>query len=277
MLKLRNGVRPAEAGRRIRDLGQRGRNIATSSAGTDVARHQNDYLAWVSEAESHLRNVFTDPGTWTDLYTDAHWHARRVGATSPRWSELINNEIENQAGRLDGLANRLNDFAELLSRAPGTFVVVDTNVLLHGLLPEQVDWGSVAAVKPIRLVLPLRVVDELDEKKWARRPDLADRARRLLSQLWVQVGPEAGAPVQLSDSVTVEVPRDDEERRRNIDADFEILDLCRAFRGAAADVILVSFDTGMLLRGAARGLRVVQMPAKYLRKPTTGEPGSTGS
>ena len=61
--------------------------------------------------------------------------------------------------------------------------------------------------------------------------NLADRARRLLSQLRAQLAPTAGGPVHIRERVTIEVPVEDGPRRRTIDADFEILETCREFEG----------------------------------------------
>jgi len=156
--------------------------------------------------------------------------------------------------------------ADRLVAAPGQLTVIDTHVLLHFLPPDQVDWPAVIGAPTVRLVLPLRVVEELDEKKYTARDDLADRARRLLSQLRTQLAPTAGAPTPLRAGVTIEVPVDDGPRPRTVDADHEILDTCRELGLGGQPVVLVTNDTGMALRAGSAGVRVVPMPEQYLRR-----------
>jgi predicted ribonuclease YlaK len=151
--------------------------------------------------------------------------------------------------------------------------VLDTNVLLHFQPPDQVDWPAVVGTPEGRLVLPLRVVEELDEKKYTARDNLADRARRLLSQLQTQLATSAGGPTPLRENVTIEVPVDDGPRRRTLDADQEILDTCRELQSGGQGVTLVTDDTGMNLRGTAQGTRVVAMPETYLRRKPKPESG----
>ena len=125
--------------------------------------------------------------------------------------------------------------------------VLDTNVLLHYQPPDKVNWQEVVKESQIRLVLPLRVIEELDEKKYLAREQLADRARRLLSQLWSLLKDNAGAPVMLN--------------------------LCRDLQSVKQLVVLVTGDTGMSLRAASYGICVVSMPERYrrIRRPSNGD------
>jgi hypothetical protein len=219
--------------------------------------------------------VFTDSSTWSRLYGRRYWHIRTVDRESARAMELINDEAKEQASWLEELADRLTQLADRLSAAPGQLTVLDTNILLHFEPPDQIDWKEVVGRPEVRLVLPLRVVEELDEKKYTARDNLSDRARRLLSALRSQLAPTAGGPVGLREGVTIEVPIDDGPRARTLDADQEILDVCRELRSGGGPVVLVSADTGMWLRATALGIEVVSMPDRYLRSkprpPSAGD------
>lgn len=71
--------------------------------------------------------------------------------------------------------------------------------------------------------------------------------------------------------MTIEVPVDDGPRRRTLDADQEILDVCRELQYGGQEVVLVTDDTGITLRAWPWRLRVVAMPEAYLRrKPELG-------
>lgn len=58
--------------------------------------------------------------------------------------------------------------------------MVDTNVLLQFQPPDQINWTELLHVAAVRLVIPLRVIEELDTKKHGRSQKLSERARELL-------------------------------------------------------------------------------------------------
>jgi len=120
----------------------------------------------------------------------------------------------------------------------------------------------------VRLVIPLRVLEELDEKKYTARDDKADWARRLLRMLWTALGSAKGGPVPIAEGgrVTVEVPVDGRARRRTVDADQEVIDTCETIRRVGGSVVLVTGDYGMAIRASALGITVEMMPEKYLRR-----------
>jgi predicted ribonuclease YlaK len=60
----------------------------------------------------------------------------------------------------------------------GHIAVLDSNVLLHHLPPDQVNWQAATERPLVRLILPLRVVEELDSKKYGPSDRLRERARR---------------------------------------------------------------------------------------------------
>jgi predicted ribonuclease YlaK len=138
--------------------------------------------------------------------------------------------------------------------------------LLHFEPPKNVDWLEIVGTKAARLILPLRVVEELDMSKYRQRDEIAKRARALLSQLWKLLESTSGGPVKIREGVTIEVPVDDGPRQRALDADKEILDQCLMLKALGKPPILMSDDVGLSIRATARGVRVVAMPEKYLRK-----------
>jgi predicted ribonuclease YlaK len=72
--------------------------------------------------------------------------------------------------------------------------------------------------RSVRLVIPLRVAEELDEKKYARRNSLASVARSILPWLEQVVGTK-GDPGLVREGVTAEVLIEPAPRRRLRDAD----------------------------------------------------------
>ena len=243
-------------------------------AGSGVSGPQSKYVAEVEVIEAQLRTVFTDPDVWNHLYGERYWAIRSLTSSSIRPMPLIGGAVQDQIRHVERLMDRVVRLRDRLAAAPGPITVLDTNVLLHYLPPSQIDWTEVVKKDAARLVLPLRVVEELDIKKYQARDDLADRSRRLLSDLWRILAPTAGAPLALPGrpGVTIEVPVEDGPRQRHLDADTEILDECSSLRAVGRPVTLVTGDTGMSIRATARQIDVVQMPEKYLRlKPKPSE------
>jgi hypothetical protein len=265
-LHLKRGTRLADGAARLRDCAIQANNISGTSAGQQPRLHATSYFNWVTATEGQVRNLFSDPDLAGHLRSTSYWAIRNPAFQDFRAIELINTEVTEQAEWLKGLADQLGELEQRLKAAPGVITVLDTNVLLHYQAPDQVDWPKVVGVDQVRLVLPLRVIEELDDKKYARRQDnVPDRARRLLSQLWAKLGPKAVGPVELRENVTIEVPIETGPRSRPLDADTEILDTCEEISNVGQEVVLVTGDNGLGLRALHLGLRVVRMPDDYLR------------
>lgn len=277
VLRFHQGTNLAAASKWLSDCVRRGQDVAAGAAGQDEHRYLNTYLSWVELTEGHLRNVFSDLEVVHHLRTTAYWAIRDALFQPFRVARLIIVEVGEQTRWLTALSERLGTLESRLQAAPGVATVVDTNVLLQYQPPWSVDWPRVVGREEVRLVLPLRVIEELDERKYmSRDAELADRARRLLSRLWRDLGGSAGGPVPLRENVTMEVPVEDDRRVRLFDADQEILDSCEQLRNVGRPPIVITGDTGMSLRARALQLDVVRMPDKYLRKaPARGpqEPG----
>jgi predicted ribonuclease YlaK len=118
----------------------------------------------------------------------------------------------------------------------------------------------------VRLLIPLRVIEELDAKKYSGRPDLAKRARRILPQLEGLL--RRAAAGQLAADVTVGVPIDPGPRLRPGDADEEILRTAQELGQLGGKrVTIVTGETAMLIRSDALGLHAVKLGDQYVRKP----------
>lgn len=168
-------------------LAREATNAATAgtvgpAAWRDDKRH---YLIWTEQAvEAVLKSIFDDVVLWRDeLYTERHWQIRAIADPRERGAVLMTNELTDQAERLRGLASQLIALRDRAAAADGTFAVVDTHILLHFEPPDQVDWCTVVAASPVRLVVPLRVLEEVDGKKYTGRTDVAERARSVVSRL----------------------------------------------------------------------------------------------
>ena len=231
------------------------------------------FVSRVMNTEKKLRELFPDRVVWEGLRTETFWRIWESRYSVVDLDELITDEAGLQATWLDELAERLEALAKRLTAAPGKVTVLDTNSLLHYLPPDQVKWREVIGESTVRLVIPLRVIEELDEKKYTARDDLAGRARGLLSRLRRQLVETAYGPVPLDESgaVTIEVFVDEDPRRRTQDADEEVLETCETLQLGEQSLVLVTGDTGLTIRARARCIETVEMPEGYLRRPLQRE------
>ena len=233
------------------------------------------YADWVNNTRAALRSIFSDLDTHNHLRSVAYWTITTPSFQDHRVRQVIVNEVDDQVRWLEGLIAGIGRLEQRVAAAPGVPTVLDTHVLLHYQRPDQIKWTDLLHEGEIRLVLPLRVIEEIDEKKYtAARDKLRNRARDVLSHLWGLLGDTAGAPVRLVDNVTIEVPVDDGPRSRPLDADQEILDLCLQYQSIGHDIVLVTGDTGLSFRAGHDKLRVVRMPDLYLRERPQNDPGN---
>lgn len=227
-----------------------------------LGRRQADYLDWAETTEGQLGNVTHDPEVLALPYTSAYYEIRQLIPTSPRAVAFIDSEAARQVKALEGLRDDLQRRLDRATAAPGTITILDTNVLLHYQLPDSVAWREIVGHENVRLVIPLRVIEELDAKKYSASDKLRSRARERLPKLYSLVG-AGGAPKELPNGHgTIEVFIEPGPRTRPADADTEILETAHDLRRlSGGTVTIVTGDTGMRLRAEVEGIRTVAMPA----------------
>jgi rRNA-processing protein FCF1 len=223
---------------------------------------------WTENVEAQLVHLTEDDDVRRMLQTDRYWHIRSLAPNDPRPVPLIDAEVTIQEEALAQLIGDLEHRARRLAAAPGDAVVLDTNVLLHFQEPGKIPWSDLLRTAPVRVVVPLRVVEELDAKKYSGSGKLASRARALLP-LIERLVDDDGSPGELTEGVTIEVYAEAGPRVKLDDADEEILAFCSEFAAlTGGPVTLVTNDTAMRLRARAQGTPVFALPEKYARVQT---------
>jgi rRNA-processing protein FCF1 len=226
---------------------------------------QARYLDWAEGCEQQLPFLTTDLETLRMLDTFRWRMIREMTVAERRPWPLIGAELKLQISILERMLDDLEARLHRAGSGEGHVVVLDTNVLLHYQPVTELPWASIVGHQPLRLVLPLRVIEELDEKKYSTRHDLAARARRILPMLRAHVG-KAGAAAPLASEVTLEVWVDSGARFRPVDADEEILAVCKELaQFGAASASIASGDTAMQLRAETLGVSTIELADKYLR------------
>lgn len=261
-LELKYGVDPTHAadvlGKQIGDANAIGPSIGVEAL-------QNAYLNWADACEAQLPYLTGDLETLTMFDTARARMIRELGPGALRPWPLIQAEVKLQVSMLERMLADLRQRIERYGMATGHVVVPDTNILLHYKPLYELPWPTLTASAEVRVVLPLRVIEELDQKKYAPRKDIARRARRLLPQLRSWIGP-AGAPKEIASGVSLEVMVDSGPRRRPSDADEEILCACQELKQFGSSALsLVTGDTGLQLRAQAEQLVVIALGDNYRR------------
>jgi hypothetical protein len=230
-------------------------------------QRRDHYIEWVEDTELKLSDLTYDTAVVELLHTARYWEIRRTVPSDARPIPLIEAEIRSQRKLLHDLRT---DLELRLQRAKGDahITVLDTHTLLHYEPPQSIKWTAVVGHPEVRLVIPLRVIEEVDARKYSRDQKLRDRARAVLPHLRDRVG-LWGDPSPLREGVTLEVLIEPGPRSRPEDADEEILDTCRElwdFSGQEGGATLVTNDVGMHLRAMGiGGIRTVVLPEEYRR------------
>ena len=141
----------------------------------------------------------------------------------------------------------------------------DTNALLHYTRFDQLNWPKVVQEPPVRLVIPVAVIDELDDKKYARREEFQQRARELLALIDRVTASPADGCLEIGASVTVEVLPGERGHRRMPSNDQEILERCEFLQQMSGNpVMLITGDSGMRIKARSRGISAFKLPEDCL-------------
>jgi hypothetical protein len=174
-IHLKEGVDPASVIARLRSLKVTARAALNRSPLSEgFWAMLNEFVQRVESGETALRSFTLDPDPITAFHTARSWHIRALTPDSPRPWPLLEAEVELQSARLETIADHLEERVSLCSaQLPGgALAVLGTNVLLHYQPPAQIPWRRLLKVSLAQLVLPLRVVEELDAKKTRGRGEL---------------------------------------------------------------------------------------------------------
>lgn len=237
-----------------------------------MIQSRDRYLEWVEWAEIKLAELTHDRTIAEMLHTARYWEIRRLVPSDARPTPLIDAEPRVQRDNLHGMRENLEMHVNRCRAAPGHMTVVDSNSLLHYLLPDQIPWPEVVGHGKVRIVIPLRAIEDLDAMKYTDNGKRRERARALLPKLSEMIS-VMGSPTPLSfPNTTIKVPVEfirGAARVKPPDADEEILFTCREMwqlSGQEGGVTLITADIAMRIRAEALGgIRPLQLPDKYQR------------
>ncbi|PWR13394.1 hypothetical protein DKT69_20965 [Micromonospora sicca] len=257
------------------DLLNKLHNIIGGGGGTAAVERAFTYIEWVHEVRRRLHNLIRP--TELEQLIGLRAYETILAATVPFGKPggervlngLISTELTERVAVLEQAIRGLKERVDQLHRA-GVLVVLDTNVYLH--YPQElheIDLRQDLGLReePIHILVPMAVVDELDGKKQHQNKDVRRRARMVTSRI-DQVIRDGG---QLRDQdyspiksggiprgrITLDIILDPPGHTRLPITDDEIVDRTATTQALAGRrVRLLTYDTGMTLRGRNAGLDV---------------------
>jgi len=229
------------------------------------------WLRWWADADMKLRELFAEDDLLIPLAQTAA-EIRNLDIPAPAYEapmlSFIIRERDVWVDRLDSAVVKLRRLEDFVSR-PGRIVVLDTSAFHEFDRFWAANWARVADADPphatapglpIRLVVPLVVVEELDAQKRHPSGKVREAARDILRHLrdLPRLSTDAFADVlSMNDRATVEILLDDLAHVRLPVNDAEIIDRAvdlRSLFPLNRRVILVSGDLSMQFRAEGAGL-----------------------
>ena len=168
----------------------------TVTTGRGVEGMRDEWLTWCSNTDGQLRNLFAVQDLADELFR-AQLEVQPLGEHGSPYI-LIGTLNGVCKAKLDEVVADLKRRRTFVTR-PGFLGVLDTSALVERDL-FNADWRQVmgvAATDQVRLIAPIVVIEELDELKRHRNPDIMARARRVLRGLRVFPTLNEGARVPL--------------------------------------------------------------------------------
>lgn len=217
------------------------------------------WLTWWRAADKQLEHLFADGNMTRSLYSTRNDLSALAIGPGLRSTDALQYEIRVWTQHLKGAIAELQSLKSFLA-IPGELVVLDTSAFIEGTYFADADWQSMCGLGPretARLIVPIIVIEELDDLKRNRNSRVSDRARSVLRKLWQLHEENSTAPVELPGRrATVEVLLDSAWHvRRAVNDDEIIIRAAFVHTITGNTVTLASGDNAMLYRAGAVGLR----------------------
>jgi len=256
-VRLAAGTDPDRA---ITELNQLIGNFAAAIP-PNTASPRDAFVRWATDAELRLRTILhpNDAGSFfsRDRYRDI-----RSMTPGNQIMFLIQAEVDALRHDLTEALEYLKRHRDRMRASAGLPIVIDTMVLLQCQRLDQVKWSPVVG-EEARVMIPLRVIDEIEEKKYSDSKRLRGRARRVTPWIDKHFAEDSPGPVPLTEGATIELIVAEEPRYRPDSADDEILAVARDVLKFAGRMKIMTGDTGMRVRARTEGLDVLRLPDEW--------------
>lgn len=263
-----------------------------SGGSDDAYRGLLAYLGWANSAVRTLTRCISSDDLDRLVLTRRHdaLLAGASGLAGSHQSGLVNGLVRLELDqRVEDFNGALRELERLAHRWPTDTCLVVADSSFYIQHPDKLEAADIAEVidggaDPIRLLIPMPVIDELDGLKQANKQPARFRSGYTLAVLDRVLGDDPSEPGLLKDRddkatdltgyptprgpVTVEVLYDPPGHQRLPIADDEIVDRAAAAQAlAGSPVTLITYDTGQAMRGRAAGLKVCKLRLELGEEP----------
>jgi predicted ribonuclease YlaK len=196
----------------------------------------------------------------------------------------VDTEIDDRLAALSNAVEWVDETKRKWSQSPGKLVVADTSVFCqHPNKLADLDLAGILRCRevPVRLMMPVLVLDELEGLKQSSKQQTRWRAAHTLGRLDEVLGSDGSGLLNRADfsaldtggiprgEVYVEVYFDPAGHHRLPINDDELVDRALAIQTEAGrDVTFITYDTAQSTRARFAGLRVVKLPTDPGPEPT---------
>jgi hypothetical protein len=241
------------------------------------------YLEWTAKAVRTLRNHFTQQALEQLVLTHNYWALLNSHPNAAQ--SMVEQEIHARSEALLNARIELQEAQEWATQHSGRVVILDTSVFCqHPDKLEDLDLAGILHLRetPVRVIIPIIVIDELDNLKQARSRDhtrwRAGYTLAVLDRILDHNGQErlrdadftpldhGGIPRGV---VTVEVLFDEPGHIRAPINDDEIISRSVAmWRPLGRHINFITYDTGQALRARTAGREVTKLQTDPGLEPT---------
>ena len=276
-IELRPSANLDEAIALLQELATNYRNVVPPTG--HPADVRDAYVRGSTNAEGRLRTILSarDAAAFFDGPRHRDICSMTPGSQLP---PMISAEIDAHSERFGTLADEL-DLARRLFEGAGTCLVPDTSFYIeHGQKIEDIDFHDLAEDPgPVRVLIPMIVVDELDGlKQRGASPKAKWRASYSVAVIdrVIDDPPRPGLLTAKKHmpprgEVTFQIVFDPPGHQRMPINDDEIVARCLACQPFADNLTVITYDTGQSTRARAAGLKV-----NKLSDISGQEPGALG-
>ena len=273
---------PGVETRHLRDVLNAVATEAINLRGTGAFDIHRQYIDWANRGADRLGRVVSTADLDRLVLTRQHWVLQEMIAESEtiQARQIVTREVAERVRALEEAVQELDRQVAHWAQA-GTLVVPDTSFYIQNPVKlEQVElWQqlNLPPFEPIRIVVPMVVVDELDGLKTSNNRHVSWRAVYTLAVLDDRLrDPTKPGTLRPEDKaqgwgeVSVEVLFDRPAHTRLPIPDDEIVDRAVALQGLAGrPVTVITCDTGQSWRARAAKLRAIKVPRESGPQPTT--------
>ena len=233
------------------------------TSGVSASSYRPRYANWAGDAERELWSITSRPAAAAFFSSQRHFI---VISQEHSDGSLVIAELNSICAELREAAESIKRAQQWLGNGGGQPLVIDTNVILEYLPVDQIDWSQVTESRA-RLIVPTRVLGELEAKRYDRSSRLDDVARAQLPRIAEWLESSAGPGVYIGDKrgTTIETVPIELEVEPLSDADTEILEFFDMVLRFAPEARLVTSDGPLRVRAHLRGYSLARVPETFRR------------